>query len=513
MNKIKRTIGLLLLALPLLGLFTGCKKFLDRKPLTATLSDLNQGGLEGQIYGLYGAIRNGDVAGQAFGGIPWMAMNNFRSDDSEKGSSTDDGADWGVIFDKFQYVKDHWSTDIYWDQHYVLIGLANTALQTADSLKLSQPADLVNQAEAKFFRAFSYFDLVRAYGQVPKIDFRVYNAQDANKPKASLAELFTLIDNDLTFAETYLPTDWNNPSGQSRFPGRLTKYAALALHAKTQMYRNPNPTTGKAAPSWGTVLGLAQQVIASGRYSLDPSFAHLWTNAGENGVESLFEIQAYIGPNGSDNNYSWYGIAQGVRGSGDWDLGWGWNTPTQNLVDAFVTSNDDTRRKATILYSGQDDGYGRIVPSYPTIPRLYWNKKVYPEPAMQALTGERQAGWVNQRVLRYADVLLMAAEAANELGGAANQDLAVKYVNLVRRRAGLSDVTFTTQAAMRAIIQNERRLELAMEGDRFYDLVRWGIATDFLSASGYLNKHRYYPIPQPAIDKSNGVLVQNPEWP
>jgi hypothetical protein len=144
---------------------------------------------------------------------------------------------------------------------------------------------------------------------------------------------------------------------------------------------------------------------------------------------------------------------------------------------------------------------------------LYWNKKVYPEPAMQALTGERQAGWVNQRVLRYADVLLMAAEAANELGGAANQDLAVKYVNLVRRRAGLSDVTFTTQAAMRAIIQNERRLELAMEGDRFYDMVRWLIATYFLSSACYLNKHRYYPIPQPAIDKSNGVLVQNPEWP
>jgi hypothetical protein len=495
MNKIKNLLWAMLLAVPVLMIFSGCKKFLDRKPLTATLDDLNQGGLEGQIYGLYGAIRNGDVAGQAFGGIPWMAMNNFRSDDSEKGSSASDGADWGVIFDEFKYAKDHWAPTIYWDQHYVLIGQANVALQTADSLKLTDPASLINIGEAKFFRAFSYFDLVRAYGQVPKIDFRIYNPNDAKKAKASVTEIYALIDKDLQDAIAVLPTSW-----PVKYTGRLTSNAAKALYAKALLYRG----------QWAQSLSLNQQVISAGYY-LTSDYSKIFTDAGENNSESIWEIQAYVGPNGTPNLFSWYAICQGVRGSGEWDLGWGWNTPTQALVDAFPAG--DKRKDATILYSGQSDGvYGRQLPAFPSIPRQYWNKKVYPNPATQASTGERQAGWVNQREIRLADVILMAAEAANEIGGAANQTLAVNYVNQIRTRAGLAAVTFTTQAAMRTIIQNERRYELALEGERFYDLVRWGLAESVLGGAGYLSKNKYYPIPQSAIDFAGGVLIQNPDY-
>lgn len=502
MNKVKNLLWGICLAVPIFILFSGCQKFLDRKPLTATLDDLNQGGLEGQIYGLYGAIRNGDVAGQGFGGIPWLAMNNFRSDDSEKGSSASDGADWGVIYDNFQYVKDHWSSNTYWDQHYVLINAANTALQTADSLKLNAPADMVNRGEARFFRAFAYFDLVRAFGEVPKIDFRIYSPADAKKAKSSVAEIYALIDADLNFAAQHLPMNWNNAAGASRFPGRLTMGAAKALQAKTYLYRQ----------NWSSALSLAQQVINSGQYALQPDFAKIWTNAGENGPESIFEIQANIGPNGADNYFSWHAIAQGVRGAGDWDLGWGWNSPTQDLVDAFNPA--DARKNGTILFSGQNDGiYGKVLPDYPSIPRRFWNKKVYPEPAMQALTGERQGGWINQRVLRLADVILMAAEAANELGGATNQALAVNMVNQIRARAGLPAVTFASKEQLRTVIQNERRFELALEGERFYDLVRWGLAPTVLGPLGYQHRHRYYPIPQPAIDFSGGVLTQNPEYP
>jgi hypothetical protein len=492
----------LLLAVPVILTFGGCKKFLDRKPLTATLEDLNQGGLEGQIYGLYGAIRNGDVAGQGFGGIPWLAMHNFRSDDSEKGSSPADGADWGVIYDQFKYEKDHWSSNTYWDQHYVLINLANTALQVADSLQLNQPADLTNRAEARFFRAFAYFDLVRSFGEVPKIDFRIYNPADAKKAKSPVAEIYALIDADLNFAETHLPLSWRNAAGQTRFPGRLTMGAAKALHAKTYLYRQ----------NWNSALSLAQQVINSGEYSLLPDFWTVWTEAGENSRESVFEIQSYIGQGGTDNYMSFHAVAQGVRGSGDWDLGWGWNSPTEDLVAGWNAA--DPRKNNTILYSGQPDGVpgsGKVLPPFPTIPRKYWNKKVYPEPAMQARTGERQGGWINQRVIRYSDVLLMAAEAANEVGGAANATLAAGWLNQVRARVSLPPVVFTSQAQMRTAIQTERRYELALEGERFFDLVRWGLAQAVLGPMGYENKHRYYPIPRPAIDFSGGLLTQNPE--
>lgn len=505
MRTIKQFMWMLFLSASTLLMFSGCSKFLDRKPLQTTLDDLNQGGLEGQIYGMYGAIRNGDVAGQAFGGIPWMAIHNFRSDDSEKGSSNADGADWELIHDKFQYVKDHWSATIYWDQHYTMIALANTALQTADSLKLNSPADQINIGEAKFFRAMSYFDLVRTYGQVPKIDFRVYNPADARKPKASVAEIYALIDADLQTAIASLPTDWKNASGNNRFPGRLTNDAAKALRAKTLMYRS----------RWSEALALCQDIINSGKYGLAADYFKTFGDEGENNIESIFEIQSDQGPQyagTSGEPYSWFGICQGVRGSADWDLGWGWNTPTTELVNAYAPG--DKRKDGTILFSGQPDGvYGKTLPAYPAVlPRAYWNKKVYPNPATQATKGQRQAGWYNQKVIRYADVLLMAAEAANEIGGAANQTLAVTYTNQIRTRAGLGTVSFTTQAAMRTIIQDERRFEMAMDGERFFDLVRWNLASSVLGASGYQDKHKYYPIPQAAIDASNGILIQNPDY-
>ena len=131
---------------------------------------------------------------------------------------------------------------------------------------------------------------------------------------------------------------------------------------------------------------------------------------------------------------------------------------------------------------------------------------------MQAYTGRRQNSWLNHVLLRYADVLLMAAEAANELGGASNQTNATAWVNAIRSRAGLGSISFTSQAQMRAAIKQERRSEFAMEGERFFDLVRWGDAESVLGASGYTPCHKYYPLPQKAIDFAGGILVQNPCW-
>lgn len=499
MYKVKQIL-LIALLVPMMGVMGGCKKFLDRKPLSASLEDLNQGGLEGQVFGLYGSFLDRNTSYHGFSSIPWFALNSFRGDDAMKGSSDADGADWGVVYDNFQYQKDHWSASIYWDQNYNLINKSNTVLQIADSLQLTDAASLTNIAEAKFFRALTYFQLVRVFGEVPLLTNRIYSPSDAKKPKATVAAIYAQIDADLNAGVQYLPENWLNSSGNNRFPGRLTKYAAMSLLAKAKLYRN----------DYAGALALAQQVINSGNFGLLSSYSNVFKVAGENSKEALFSIQADLGANGTPDNSHEYGVEQGVRGSGDWDLGWGWNTPTASQEASYEAG--DARKGATILYSGQDDGYGKTVPAYPTVPRLYWNKKVYPEPSMQAYTGSRQNKWIDHILIRYADVLLIAAEAANELGGSANITNATTWTNLIRNRAGLANATYTSQAQFRAVIKQERRSEFAMEGERFFDLVRWNDASTVLGASGYTPCHKYYPLPQSAIDFAGGVLVQNPCW-
>jgi hypothetical protein len=505
MKKYIRQIGSLILALPFLLMIGSCQKFLDRKPLTATLDDLNQGGLEGQIFGLYSNLRGS----AGFTSIPWLGMHDFRSDDSEKGSDPSDGAEWVAPFDRYNYVKDLWASNQYWDDHYSLINLANTAIQTADSLKLTDAASLTNVAEARFFRAFAYFDLVRSFGEVPKIDFRVYQASQANIAKSTTAQIYALIDEDLQFAATNLPVNWVVGS-DNKYPGRLTSGAAKTLQAKAHIFRG----------NWAQCLGLCNQLMGS-VYSLYPSYYGIFKDAGENCSESIFEIQAYVSPNGAVNNGCAYAQTQGVRAStaSGWNLGWGWNTPTDNLVSAYEAG--DLRKGSTILFSGQSDdpatgGYGRILPNSTfdtpagALPRKYWNKKIYADPAYRATTGfSDNPAWINKRVLRYADVVLMAAECNNELGNGA---LAATQLKQVRDRASMPAIAFVDKAQMRDVIKHERRVEFGMEGERFFDLVRWNDAVTVLGPLGYQNRCRYYPIPQPAIDKSGGKLIQNPEW-
>lgn len=508
MIKINRILIGALIALPAMTLVSGCKKFLDRQPLSITADDIKVGALEGQVLGLYGAIRNSAAqpyCGDGFENIPWVAMNGFRSDDAEL--VADPGASaWHQTYDNFQYTKDDWGAGLYWDKHYVFIGLCNDALDVAAKGNYTDPASLVNIAEAKFWRAYAYFDLVRTFGDVPKIDFKINTPTDGNKPKSTAAEIYALIDADLTYAEQYLPPTW-----EPKFIGRLTNWAAKTMHAKALMYRQ----------QWGPALTLLRQVIASRPGALYAPYWKIFKKEGELSSESIFEIQA--SKTAGDGNIYWsrLGQCQGVRGgSGAWDLGWGWNTPTSNLVNAYEAG--DVRKDATVLFSNQSDGgtntggYGQTLPNLTNA--LYWNKKVYNQYSDYLAAGlgtpnnEAQNTWVNHRVLRFADAVLLAAEAANELGGATNQADATAWVNMVRTRAGLPNIAFVDQATMRAAIKKERRSEFGMEFERFFDLVRWGDAVSVLGGNGYQHKHRYYPIPTSALN-SNPNLVQNPEWP
>ena len=518
MKRNKKVFLCMSLVVGVLVWTTGCKRFLDREPLSATLSDYGSV-LDGQAIGMYSVFNT--WAG--FNTLPWLDFNSIRDDDAQKGSSTTDGAEINTEFETFQYTKDDWATNTYWNDHYYMINKANQLLFTADSLKLTDDASLRNIGEAHFFRAYAYFELVKAYGEVPKIDFYYTDASKGVRPKSTVPELYALIDKDLDSAAMLLPVSWfNSTTGQNAFPGRLSKGAALTLHAQTYLFRQ----------NWAQVLAFCNQVIGLGQYSLLPKFTQVWREGpnglGKNSQESILEMQEYIGAGGTPNLGAPFGTSQNVRQGGappQWNLGWGWNTPTDNLVTAWP--NTDPRKNYTILYSGRYDGgtdsagFGATLPPYgpgTSLDQKYWNKKVYSDPAVRQITGhvtDGNADWINHRVLRCADVILMKAEASNELGDGPTAAAMLELIR-ARARAGnnavLPPIAFVSQAQMRQAIKDERRWEFAMEGYRFYDLVRWGDATSVLGSLGYTNRARYYPIPQKAIDLSGGVLVQNPEW-
>lgn len=493
---------------------TGYSDLLDQKPQGEWVEgDEGSGGsFQSDVFTLYAQIRGFHVTS----GTTALAIHSFRSEDAEKGSTASDGAAHGRMFDDFEYIATNGLIGSYWTANYEIIILANKILDDiaqseADKGTLSE-GDLTNRSEAHFFRAYAFFNLVRAFGEVPKIDFRIHNAQEANIPKSPATEIYALIDADLEAAEAHLPRTW-----PPVYTGRLTWGAARALHARTYMMRN----------DWSKMHAAAVEVIQSGIYNLNTPYSQIFRETGENSSESVFELQctATASQPGSNDIGSQFAQVQGVRGAGEWDLGWGWHTPTELMADAFEPG--DPRKDETLLYfikTGGDPSsipanqpYGEKPIANADVINKYYNKKAYTNPSLRA-TYTKGGFWYNIRIIRYADVVLMAAEAANELGHTGE---AMEYLEQVRARARagntsiLPKVTTADQAAMRNAIRHERRVELGMEFDRFYDLVRWGIAREVLHAAGktgYQDKHALLPLPQNEVDKSNGVLVQNPNY-
>ena len=271
----------------------------------------------------------------------------------------------------------------------------------------------------------------------------------------------------------------------------------------------------------------AEDVINSKLYNLNTPYDKIFREDGENCSESVFELQCTSTESmpGSNTIGSQFASVQGVRGAGEWNLGWGQHTPTQELADAF--EEGDPRKDETLLYfvrNGEDPDlipankpWGEKPVSNADVIAKYFNKKAYTDPSLR--TKYTKGGyWVNIRLIRYADVVLMASEAACELN---DLPAARNYLEMVRARARgnnadiLPEVTTDDKNELRDAIRHERRVELGMEFDRFYDLVRWGIAKEVLHAAGktgYQDRHALLPIPQDEIDKSNGVLVQNPNY-
>jgi hypothetical protein len=501
-----------ILALALTLLFAGCNQFLDTD---------RQGGYDEEnypypggsgpydqfIFGAYNELRSFNVHSQYF-----TAATGIRSDDSDKGSTPTDGGANAIDMDNFPVTPSNGYCNGLWLGYFGLINKCNSTIKEVNTNPNIVATDAVKKqtiGEARFLRAYGYFMLVRLFGRVPLIDSLFSNpAAQNNVPQSTAAQLYAFIEGDLVYAAANLPLSWD-----AKFVGRVTSGAANGLLAKVYLTQK----------KWTEAMTAAAAVMNSGQYDLSTSYDKIFREEGENSKESVFEVQATASPNVQTANGVQYAQTMGVRGTGVWDIGWGWNTPSTFLEAAYEPG--DPRKNRTILYTSTATTtyqtiYGENIPT--GLPNPRYNNKVYTNPAIRASIGHRFGWWMNVRILRYADVVLMFSEAANEVGGAANITAARNALNSVRARARagnntvLPDVTTTDQATLRDAIRRERRVELAMEHDRFFDIVRWGIAQDVLHAAGKTNFNQnrdvLLPIPQTQIDLSAGVLTQNPGY-
>ncbi len=359
--------------------------------------------------------------------------------------------------------------------------------------------------EVYFLRAYYYFHLVRFFGDVPLFtEKRLGLTESKSLKRTDKAQVYAQIESDLLSAIAVLP------SVQIQ-KGRVTKYAAQALLGKVYLYQQ----------KYTDASDMLANVINSNAFSLPSNFEGIFLSSGENGPESVFEIQY----SNTSPYYNWgavnrgqgnYAVQQcGVRGINGTDsmpyaAGWSTNLPTTDLAAAYQSG--DKRKAVTVLdiaaYKAAHPSYNITYQEAPYKNTGLYNQKFLPRKGQTS--GQIELNYLNNyRTIRYADVLLMAAEALVKSGG--SEVKALEYVNLVRQRA-FGDNTHNISASGNALylaILDERRLELAMEGDRFFDLVRTGMAETKIP--GFVKgKHEVFPIPFEEINISG--LSQNPGY-
>lgn len=457
-------------------------------------------------------------------------IGDVASDDALKGGQNiaDGGAYYDI--DNFKVQSDNQMLLDYYRAQWTGVSRANLAISqlpamSGDSISADVRTRLI--AEAHFLRAYYYFRLLRVFGAMPIVDYIVDSSDKWYPARASVEENYRFIISDLTIAEAGL---WEKSQYADEDLGRATKGAAQAMLLKVCLYMSDY----EQAKAWGG------KVISSGQYSLFADFYDNFTLDGENGAESVFEIQ-YMDDDMSD--YGGFGFTRGTftqvltrSRSNNLGGGWGFNRPTQDLFDEFETAADgsvDPRRAMTILVPTAEEMTNEAEETY--CGNIYISKKNawYNKDNTFARLSHDSRGPLNNRQIRYSDVLLMYAEACCELGDLAASKAAL---NQVRSRVGLDGFPYSatiqgqartfadTQADLRQAIRHERRVELAMEGHRWFDLVRWGVAKQTLDA--YIaresseareqwgnfveGKNELFPIPTQELELSG--IAQNPGY-
>lgn len=455
-------------------------------------------------------------------------IGDTMSDDALKGGESI--GDMAAAYD-LENFKTNASNELlldYYRAQYQGIGRCNLALTYIPDVAADDAMDERTKerllGELYFLRAYYYFRLVRIFGDVPMPLTPLTSSSDWQQPRTAKETVYAQILSDLGNAESRL---WKKSEYPSEDMGRATHGAALAMLLKVNLYVKDY----EEALKWGTAL--LKEADEKGEYSLCPDYADNFTVEGENGPESIFEIQ-YMAEGTSDYGEG-FGFTRGTfsvtltrsRSSAFGTAGWGFNKPTQNLYDEYEA--DDPRRDATILNPTDDQIDTPAQENYlgcRYLSRKYAMMTTEPgtdnegNPIMKEvfipLDKEYRAP-LNNKQIRFADALLMYAEAS--LYSGQDLDKGQEALNRVRRRAGLGDVTLTKQS-----LRHERRVELAMEGHRWFDLCRWGIVEETMNAykaaetaeaqaemAAFIKgKHELLPIP--AEEVRLGGLTQNPGY-
>lgn len=475
---------------------SGCKKFLEQPVLGQYQSDnffTSDANATLAVNAAYNALTFTDASSNAI----WV-LGDVASDDAIKGGNPGDQSDFENV-DKFNILPTNSAVEAVWKRYYDGIFKCNVVLDGLNN-NTAVSATVKNNAigQAEFLRAYYYFNLTTAYGDIP-LHLKVETPEELQSPALPQAQIFTQIEKDCTAAAAVLPTSWAGAD-----LGRVTKGAALALLAKTYLFE------GK----WAQAAQTAQAVEALGVYSLLPVFADNFRTATKNNNEAIFSVLHTSGlvPFQGNTLNQWFAPRS--------QNGYGFFYPTQSLVDNFEKAPDgtvDPRLDYTVGRAGQPWFDTAFDPTWTTTGYL---SKKHIQPLSEIPATIKGDGNLNYQAIRFSDVLLIEAEALNESGNGAG---ALIPLNKVRKRsresylhdttlpgygavpAGLlPDITVTDQAQLRDIIRRERRSELALEFHRFFDVIRYGsaYATSALKDEPNFNynTNKFFPIPQSERD-------------
>jgi hypothetical protein len=420
-------------------------------------------------------------------------LGDICSDDAEKGG--ENAGDWAELqlLKEFRGSASNSILPPRYTEPYQGIHRANLVIQNVPGIAMDTTLRNRLVAEAKFLRGYFYFMLVKTFGKVPLVTHTL-SPEEYCQARTGIDTCWMQIEKDFSEAAAVLP-----PKKAVTDAGRATSGAAKSFLVKAYMYQ------GKFGPA----EKLAQEVINSGEYGLERNYEDIFTQDAENGIESIFEIQHIeVGTDnwGDDNEGQVTSVYQGGRNN-TWFAGWGFNCPTPDFVAEFEPN--DRRLKATVIFNGDVLYKGtpreQIADNSDSHTGMHARKYLLEYQEDEPEESNAPGNW---RVMRYAELLLFHAEAANEMN---NPTPALRSLNTVRARVGMLKVTTTDQDSLRNAIYHERRVELGLEGHRFYDLVRQGRgrALKVLGKNGFKTGKEYFPIPQIELDVCS-KMTQNP---